>query len=133
MKCFLRKLPIAFLLIFLLVLPLTTNGAEAPPTNAPLTYPAQAVRDDLAFLYETLQVSTYDLFLNASKADYDKAYEQAMGSITGPMTYLEVSRLVRPFVVLAGFSHCTSYFPSEAYEQFHQNGGKFIPFEISFW
>jgi len=133
MKPFLPKIPLALVLISLFAHPVTTHGAEDPPSNGPVVYSAESVREDLAFLYYTLEASIYDLFINTSKADYDRAFKQAMESITGPMTYLEVSRLVRPFVVLAGFSHCTSYFPSEAYEQFGQNGGRFIPFEISFW
>lgn len=133
MKCFVSKILLALVLIFLFTHPITTNGAEKLPSNEPIQYSAEAVREDLASLYETLQVSTYDLFLNTTKTDYDKAFDQAMNSISGPMTHLEVSRLFRPFVVLAGFAHCTSYFPSSAYQQFHENGGRLIPFEISFW
>jgi C-terminal processing protease CtpA/Prc len=133
MKSFAPRISLALILIFLFSHPITTSGAESPPSSEPALYSAEAVREDFAFLYLTLEASIYDLFLNTSKTDYDRAFEQVMESITGPMTYLEVSRLVRPFVVLAGFSHCTSYFPSEAHKQFHQNGGRFIPFEISFW
>ena len=133
MNWVLHKISTALVLVFLLTSPITTNGAENLPSNEPILYSAEAVREDLAFLYKTLQISTYDLFLNTTKTDYDKAFEQVMNSITGPMTYLEINRLVRPFVVLAGFSHCTSFFPSEAYQQFHENGGRLIPFEISFW
>ncbi len=133
MNRFVAKIPLALVLIFLFIHPITTNGAESLPSNEPVVYSAETVREDLAFLYETLQISSYDLFLNTTKADYDRAFEQVMNSITGPMTYLEISRLFEPFVSLAGFTHCTSYFPSEAYKQFHENGGRFIPFEISFW
>ena len=133
MNWVLHKISTALVLIFLLTSPITTNGAENVPSNEPILYSAEAVREDLAFLYKTLQISTYDLFLNTTKTDYDKAFEQVKNSITGPMTYLEISRLFRPFVVLAGFAHCWSDFPSEAYQQFHENGGRLIPFEISFW
>ena len=133
MKSFLPKIPIALILICLLTPPITTNGAENLPSNEPVTYSAEAVREDLAFLYKTLQISSYDLFLNTTKTDYDKAFEQVMNSITGPMTYLEINRLFKPFVVLAGFFHCTLDFPSEVYRQFKQSGGRLIPFEISFW
>lgn len=132
MKFFVPRIPLALVLIFVVTHPLTANGAENLPSSEPAVYSAEAAREDLAFLYETLQISTYDLFLNTSKTDYDNAFEQVMNSITGPMTYLEISRLFEPFVTLAGFTHCTSYFPSEAYRQFHENGGRFIPIEISF-
>jgi hypothetical protein len=133
MKCLSHKIPIALILIFLLTPPIATNGAENLPSNEPITYSAEAVREDLVFLYETLQISTYDLFLNTPKTDYDNAFEQVMNSITGPMTEHEINRLFKPFVVLAGFSHCTVDFPSEAYRQFKQNGGRLIPFKINFW
>lgn len=133
MKNFVPEIPLALALILLFTFQSTTNGAENLPSNEPAVYSAAAVREDFAFLYETLQVSSYDLFLNTAKAVYDRAFEQVMSSITGPMTYLEISRLFEPFVALAGFTHCTSYFPSETYQQFHENGGRFIPFEITFW
>ncbi len=133
MKCFVPKITLVLALIFLFTHPITTNGAENLPSNESVVYSAEAVREDLVFLYETLQVSTYDLFLNTSKADYDSAFKIAMGSITGPMTYLEVNRLFKPFVVLAGFVHCTLDFPSEVYRQFNQNGGRRIPFKIGFF
>jgi len=132
MKCFLPKIPTVLVLNCLLTPPITTNGAENLPSNEPIPYSVEAVREDLAFLYETLQISSYDLFLNTAKTDYDSAFEQVMNSITGPMTYLEINRLFQPFVVLAGFSHCALDFPSEVYRQFYQNGGRWIPFEISF-
>ncbi|MBT8069674.1 MAG: hypothetical protein KJO80_04515 [Gammaproteobacteria bacterium] len=128
----LQKILAGLVLFCLLITPLTTNGAENTPSNAPVLYSAEAVREDLVFLYETLQISTYDLFLRTSKSDYDHAFEQIMNSISGPMTYLEANRLLRPFVVLAGFSHCILGFPSEAYEQFYHTGGRRIPLEISF-
>ena len=133
MKTLVTRIPLALALIFLFTHPVTTDGAENLSSKEPVVYSAEAVREDLAFLYETLQTSSYDLFLNTNKADYDRAFEQVLNSITGPMTYLEISRLFEPFVTLAGFTHCTSYFPSEAYQQFHENGGRFIPFEITFW
>ena len=133
MSWVLHKISTALVLVFLLTSPTTINGAETTPSNEPILYSAEAVREDLAFLYQTLQISTYDLFRNTTKADYDNAFEQVKNSITGPMTYLEISRLFRPFVVLAGFVHCWSDFPSEAYRQFHENGGRLIPFELGFW
>jgi len=132
MKWVQRNIPTVLVLICLLALPTSVNGTKNLPSNEPGSFSAEAVREDLAFLYETLQLSSYNLFLNTNKPDYDKAFEQVVNSITGPMTYLEINRLFQPFVVLAGFSHCALDFPSEAYQRFYQNGGRWIPFEISF-
>lgn len=133
MNWVLHKISTALILICLLTPPITTNGAENLPSNEPIPYSVEAVHEDLAFLYETLQISSYDLFLNTTKTDYDSAFEQVMSPITDPMTYLEINRLFQPFVVLAGFSHCTLDFPAEVYQQFYQTGGRRIPFEIGFW
>ena len=68
MNCLLSKIPTALVLICLLTPPVTTNGAENLSSNEPITYSVEAVREDLAFLYETLQISSYDLFLNTTKS-----------------------------------------------------------------
>jgi hypothetical protein len=120
MKWVLYKIPTALILVCLLTSPITINGAENIPSNEPILYSVEAVREDFSFLYETLQISSYDLFLNTTRTDYDNAFEQVMNSITDPMTYLEINRLFQPFVVLAGFSHCALDFPSEVYQRFYQ-------------
>ena len=48
MKCFLPKIPTALVLICLLTPPITTNGVENLPSNEPIPYPVEAVREDLA-------------------------------------------------------------------------------------
>ncbi|MEJ2400820.1 MAG: S41 family peptidase [Xanthomonadales bacterium] len=133
MTSILPKVAATLVLACPLILPITTSGAENSSSQEPVSYSVAAVREDFAYLYETLQISSYDLFRNTSKTDYDSAFEQAMDSITGPMTYLEINRLFEPFVVLAGFVHCTVDFPYEAYRQFYQNGGRGIPFKIGFF
>lgn len=95
-------------------------------------YSVEEIREDFAYLYETLQASTYDLFLNTEKSDFDREYERIYNSISEPMTYLQINRLFQPFVALAGFSHCTLDFPSVAYRRWYEDGGRFFPFDITF-
>jgi hypothetical protein len=47
---------------------ITSNDkwGREPAPGEPITHSAEAVHEDLAFLYETLQVSSYDLFLNTT-------------------------------------------------------------------
>ena len=56
------------------------------------TFSPEEVRQDLKFLYETLQASHYDLFAHTPKADYDRAYQQAYDAIKQPMDDLEAYR-----------------------------------------
>lgn len=78
MKSAFHKVSKTLVLVFLFTSPITTNGAEDLTSNAPTMYSAEAVREDLAFLYKTLQISSYDLFLHMPKTDYDKAFEPVM-------------------------------------------------------
>ena len=64
---------IALVLVWLLIPPFMMNGAENVTSNEPILYSAKAMREDLTFLYKNLQISSYDLFLNTSKTEYDNA------------------------------------------------------------
>jgi len=120
------------ILLYIFLFPYRVSAIDDVADNAERLYSVNEVREDFSYLYETLQISSYDLFLNTKKPEYDSAFRQVLDSISGPMSLLEVSRLFQPFVILAGFSHCALEFPSEPYRQFYQNGGHWFPFEIIF-
>lgn len=114
-------------LLLLLVLPLAASAQPAP------VYSANAVRQDLAFLYETLQTSHYDLFARTPKADFDREYARLTGSITGPLDPLGAYRLLQPFVAQAGMAHCNIALPFQpAYVPYVMAGGTVIPFDLTF-
>lgn len=95
-------------------------------------YSPEAIREDFEYLYETLQATAYDLFLNTEKSNFDKEYKRIHDSIREPMSYLQANRLFQPFVALARFSHCKVDFPSAAFEKWYREGGHFFPFDITF-
>lgn len=78
-------------------------------------YSPQEVREDLSYLYTTLQGAHYNLYANKSKASYDSAYNRLYSSITDSMTKLEVTRLFQSFIALGEIAHCNIGFPAAAY------------------
>jgi hypothetical protein len=78
-------------------------------------YSPQEVKEDLSYLYTTLQGAHYNLYVNKSKASYDSAYDRLYGSITDSMTKLEVTRLFQSFIALGEIAHCNTGFPAAAY------------------
>lgn len=78
-------------------------------------YSPQQVKEDLSYLYTTLQGAHYNLYVNKSKASYDSAYNRLYSSITDSMTKLEVTRLFQSFIALGEIAHCNTGFPAPAY------------------
>ena len=121
-------------LIEALILWSLLNGCAPPPQSVQESrmYAPEAIREDFTTLYQNLQASAYDLFIYTDKAEYDVEYERLLGTITEPMTAHEVSRLFQSFVVMAKMSHCTLEFPIEAFRDWYESGGHFIPFDVVF-
>ncbi len=95
-------------------------------------FSATEVKEDLKFLYETLQASSYDLFYFTDSLVFEEEFERLNKSITDSLSLLDIYRLFQPFVGLAKVSHCNIDFPSSEYRNWYRNGGKFVPFEIIF-
>jgi C-terminal processing protease CtpA/Prc len=106
------------------------DGQDDQSSRA-LSYSASEVREDLAYLYETLQATTYDLYLNTPRSVFDEEFERMRDSITQSMSHLQAHRLFQQFVSLARFSHCTLEFPSDVYQRWYRNGGHWFPFDIT--
>jgi hypothetical protein len=78
-------------------------------------YAPQAVKADLAYLYQTLQAAHYNLYVNMPKARYDSAYHALYNSIQDSLTTLEITRLFQPFLALGNIAHCNMSFPGALY------------------
>jgi hypothetical protein len=128
-----RRLAILFpALILCILLTVGRSASASEPAQEGKTYSPEAVREDFATLYRNLEASAYDLFIHTDKTEFDAEYERLLGTITGPMTALEASRLFQSFVVLARISHCTIQFPVEAFQEWYRSGGRFFPFDLTF-
>jgi hypothetical protein len=95
--------------------------------NADNIFSAGEVKEDFKYLYETMKEASYDLFYSTEKAVFDREFKQTISSIKGPMTLLEINRLLRRFTALARFSHCKVEFSFESFREFYTNGGRFFP------
>ena len=95
-------------------------------------FPADAVREDLTYLYETLESSHYDLYVNTGKDVFDKEYKRISGSITDSLSAIQIYRLFQPFTALSKLEHCFMEFPLNSYVSFLQEGGKVFPFDVYF-
>lgn len=96
-------------------------------------YSPQSVKEDLKFLYETLDKSHYNLYANTPKIIFDKEYNRISQSITDSLTLFQIDRLFHTFVALAKDGHCAvADLPISSYISYLQNGGTLFPFNIYF-
>ncbi len=97
----------------------------------PKKYSAQEVKDDLKYMYETLEKSNYDLYALVSKEEMDRAYHNLNNSISDSLTVLEIFRLFQPFVARVGMSHCDLGKPWGTYlNNYIKQGGTVFPLNL---
>jgi hypothetical protein len=110
----------------------TVPTPDAPPDAPPppALVPADAVRADAEFLYDTLQSAHYDLFARRDRASYDAAYEALIAGIDGPMPRLEAARRLTAFVAWGRVGHARIEFPVPEYIQYVTTGGTVLPFDV---
>ncbi len=95
-------------------------------------FSAAEIREDLAFLYRTLDETHYNLYVNCSKKTFDRTFKRVSNSITDSMTVVQSHRLFQPFTALAGVGHCNIAYPfSPGYVSYVMNNGTMFPFDIS--
>jgi len=119
---------------FILMAIILCQGLLKAQTNMQIKkYSAQEVKDDLKYIYETLEKSTYDLFALVEKAEMDSAYHAINRSITDSLTVLETFRLFQPLVAMSGMSHCFIFKPWGEYQNIYlKQGGTVFPLDFYF-
>jgi C-terminal processing protease CtpA/Prc len=101
--------------------------------QSPKKYSAQEVKDDLRYMYETLEKSNYDLYALVKKEEMDSAYHAINSSINDSLTFLETYRLFQPFVARVGMSHCNISKPWYDYMiTYLEQGGTVFPLSLHF-
>lgn len=99
----------------------------------PKKYSAQEVKDDLEYMYETLEKSNYDLYALIKKEEMDSVYQAINSSINDSLTVLESYRLFQPFVAKVGMSHCNVSKPwGEYLNIYSKQGGTVFPLDLYF-
>ncbi|RZM19523.1 MAG: hypothetical protein EOO88_37805, partial [Pedobacter sp.] len=121
-----------FILLFFCTACFAFQSAKSQESSKPVVYTAKEVREDLRYLYTTLQQSHYNLFVNTSKTRYDQAYKNLELKIKDQMSLIEVNRLFQPFTALSGLAHCSIAFPFQpSYLEYLEKGGKVFPLDVS--
>ncbi len=96
-------------------------------------YSAQEVKDDLKYMYETLEKSNYNLYALVKKEEIDSSYQAINSSINDSLTVLEIFRLFQPFVAKVGMSHCGISKPWGEYLNIYlKQGGTVFPLSLYF-
>ena len=117
----------------LLILALISTVSSLLYAQSPEKYSAQEVKDDLKYMYESIEKSNYNVYAYIEKEKMDNAYKEIKTSITGPLTSLEVFRLFQPFVAKVGMSHCFMTYPSKEYfGSYLEQEGTVFPLNIYF-
>lgn len=94
-------------------------------------YSRDLLKQDLAYLYATLEKSHYNLYIHTGKKEYDAAFKKLEASIPDSLSLLDTYRLFQPFVALSGLAHCTLDYPfGRVYGPYVQSGGKLFPLNV---
>ncbi len=122
------------LIIIPLVLIATQIFSQTAPKKPALSkYSAIKVKQDLAYLYTTLQASTYDLFVHTSKHSFDLEFEKMNSFLDkqDSLTKLETVRLFQTFAAKAQLAHCTFDPPFyDVYNQYKSENGTLFPLGV---
>jgi len=105
-------------------------AAQAQDAREEASFSAEAIREDLKHLYETLRAAHFDLYAYRSQEAYEQFYEEILASINAPMGRVEVVRLFTPFVAFGQIGHARIDFPVPDYIEYALAGGTLLPLDI---
>jgi hypothetical protein len=116
-------------LVLLAVISTLRLSAQESPKFAPADVSA-----DLDTCYQTLQASTYNLFVSTPKSVYDAEYHRLKNELSerkDSLTEMETARLFQRFTVLAGLGHLSVQGAfSDAYNRYKAGGGTLFPLGV---
>lgn len=95
-------------------------------------FDAKSVKEDLSFLYETLDKSHFNLYANTPKEIFDKEFKKIENAINDSLSLKQIDRLFHPFVALTNEGHCSLELPISSYVSYLQKGGTLFPLDIYF-
>jgi hypothetical protein len=95
-----------------------------------IKYSPHEVKEDLEFLYGTLDKSHYDLYANTKKEIFDEEFKRIINSIEDSLELIQINRLFQPFTALAKHAHCSVMLPFDSYVSYLKEGGTVFPFNV---
>ncbi|MEZ5460528.1 S41 family peptidase [Dokdonella sp.] len=115
---------------FLLLAAHASAETPASPAKEGSIHSAEAARSDLKQLYETLQVSHFDLFVHRSRSEYDQRYESLLKALDSPISQFELQVALQKFMAFGRVAHSRIDFPSLEFERYRASGGGILPLQV---
>lgn len=98
-----------------------------------IKFSSQTVKEDLDYLYQSLQSTHYNLFAFQNRKKYDSLYNQLRLSFpSDSLTQLQTVTLYQRLVSFANTGHCEIDFPAKSYIDYAYAGGTVFPLELAF-
>lgn len=114
-----------------LLIMLLSNISFAQISPAKLS--AEDIKDDLRYLYHSLQASHYNLYAFQNKHSYDSLFNQLQSHVTtDSLTQLATISLYQQLVSFANTGHCEIDYPAQPYREYAFSGGTVFPLELAF-
>lgn len=118
-----------FRLVFLIVLFLSKTGFAQDKSK----FSSQLVKEDFDYLYQSIQLTHYNLFAFQTKEKYDSLYYQLRMSLPADsLTLLQTVTLYQRLVSFANTGHCEIDYPAQSYIDYAYAGGTVFPLELAF-
>ncbi len=106
------------------------DAQEVASAHVASVFPADTVRADLSYLYDTLKSAHFNLFAHRAQPEYDRYFQKLIESVTGPVSRLDAIKLYMAFVAYGNVGHAKIDFPVPQYVDYLQGGGTLIPLDI---
>jgi len=99
------------------------------PDYAKLIPPGK-LKEDLAFLFKTIEEVHPNMYAYTSKEKIEPLRDKLYRQITQPMTRLEFYKLTAPVIASLKNGHTQLYIPDKDFKEYLSNGGKILPLEF---
>lgn len=121
---------LAWSILLSLGAPMGPAAAEPIEERREGEFAAADVRADAEYLYERLRAAHANLYVYRSREEYDRYYREILASIDRPMSRLDATRLLMPFVAFGQVGHAKIDFPVQDYIEYALAGGTLLPLDI---
>ncbi len=96
-------------------------------------FSSHSVKEDFDYLYQSIQLTHYNLFAFQAKKKYDSLYDQLRISLPADsLTLLQTVTHYQRLVSFANTGHCEIDYPARSYIDYAYAGGTVFPLELAF-
>lgn len=124
---------LVLMVLSLVIIPGVTTADLAGSTDAASAetqFSPEQIRNDFTQLYQTLQHSHFDLYINTPKASFDQRYQEQLAALDQPMGLNAVTQTFQRFVALSHIAHARVEDQSAPFSAHLNQGGRLIPLNI---